>query len=168
MTPCTWSLVQIFMTHAMPLSAVDGHPLFGNIDGRLYMNLSLLASVSALLGFGRQRFAALNEPFFGRIPDGVEMPMIPFSRWRIVPTMVATRIRVEMRTRRRRARARGPPPEAQPRLPLAFGSMPSARIRSALAGPGTVPAGCLYQPFGSALSGSSRTFRIVNIPPMSM
>ena len=104
MTPCTWSLVQIFMTHAMPLSAVDGHPLFGNIGGRLYMNLSLLASVSALFGFGRQRFAALNEPFFGRIPDGVEIPMIPFSRWRIVPRMVATRIRVEMRTRARLAR----------------------------------------------------------------
>jgi autotransporter-associated beta strand protein len=44
----------------------------------------------------------------------------------------------------------------------------SIRSSSSLAGPATVPSGCLYQPGSSYLSMSSRTLMTVNMPPMSM
>ena len=49
MTPLTWSLVQIFMTHAMADTGL-GFPGHGNIGGRFYMNLSATESVARALG----------------------------------------------------------------------------------------------------------------------
>lgn len=82
MTPCTWSFVQRFMEDTLPLSNITGYPLFGNIGGRFYLNLSVMASLAAVVGIKPQRFARLNEPIFGRIPEGVEVPLIPMPRWR--------------------------------------------------------------------------------------
>lgn len=48
------------------------------------------------------------------------------------------------------------------------GRTPSACMRAGSAGPATVPGGCSYQLAGSVPSGCSRTFRTVNMPPMSM
>ncbi len=49
-------------------------------------------SASALFGVGRKRFVALTEEMFGRIPDDLEVPHVPLSRWRILRTFVPEEI----------------------------------------------------------------------------
>ena len=50
MTPCTWSLVKIFLDDTLPMSAIDGQSLSGNIGGRLYINLSVIVTLAAAFG----------------------------------------------------------------------------------------------------------------------
>ncbi len=99
MTPCTWSLVQRFMADAMRLVSFDGYTIMGNIGGRFYMNLSLMASFVVVLGIKPQRFAAMIEDVFGRIPEGVEIPLIPFSRFDILRRLLPVSIRSRWRAR---------------------------------------------------------------------
>lgn len=91
MTPCTWSLVQIFMSEAMALSAVGRHRLSGNIGGRFYLNLSLTLAVGSALGLSRLVRQA-SEQAFGRIPDDVEVPSLPMARRRVVWLAVASAV----------------------------------------------------------------------------
>ncbi|MEV0697903.1 PEP/pyruvate-binding domain-containing protein [Saccharopolyspora sp. NPDC050389] len=83
MTPCTWSLVEIFMSETMALSRVGPHRLSGNIGGRFYLNLSLTFAVGNALGLGSLVRSA-SEQAFGRIPEDVKVPALPMSRWRVV------------------------------------------------------------------------------------
>jgi pyruvate,water dikinase len=98
MTPCTWSLIQIFIADTMAISAVSRHPLIGNIGGRFYMNLSVLATLAAAFGLGSRRFAEANEQVFGYLPAGMEIPKLPISRWSVIrsvlPVAIAMRRRV--------------------------------------------------------------------------
>lgn len=50
MTPCTWSLLQIYMAEAFPATLLGNYPFADNIGGRFYMNVSLVVSVGAALG----------------------------------------------------------------------------------------------------------------------
>ena len=97
MTPCTWSLVQIFIADTMPVPAIDGHRLIGNIGGRFYMNLSVLATLAAAFGLSHKRFAEANEQAFGRLPAGLEIPLVPVSRWRVLRTMLPIALRLRRR-----------------------------------------------------------------------
>ncbi|MCX6046419.1 MAG: PEP/pyruvate-binding domain-containing protein, partial [Chloroflexi bacterium] len=99
MTPCTWSLVQIFIADSMPVPEIDGHRLTGNIGGRFYMNLSALATLAAAFGFSQKRFAEANEQAFGRLPDGVEIPLVPISRWRVLRVMLPIALRFRRQVR---------------------------------------------------------------------
>ena len=94
MTPCTWSLIQVMILEVVPLPALDGYHVMGNIGGHSYMNLSLLYSLAAAFGMGRQRFIDLNENFFGRIPDTLEIPLIPLSRWSLLPKLLPDIVRL--------------------------------------------------------------------------
>ncbi|MEV6227389.1 PEP/pyruvate-binding domain-containing protein [Saccharopolyspora shandongensis] len=89
MTPCTWSLVEIFMSETMALSRVGPHRLSGNIGGRFYLNLSLTFAVGNALGLGSLVRAA-SEQAFGRIPADVAVPALPMSRWRVVRSALAS------------------------------------------------------------------------------
>ncbi|WP_327585110.1 PEP-utilizing enzyme [Nonomuraea sp. NBC_00507] len=80
MTPCTWSLVQAFMSEIMILGDLGGHPICGNIGGRVYMNMSLTASLGAALGITK-KIKETQEPVYGRLPEGIETPRLPMSRW---------------------------------------------------------------------------------------
>jgi pyruvate,water dikinase len=93
MTPCTWSLLKIFIADTMPVPDMGQHRLIGNIGGRFYMNLSVLATLAAAFGFSRQRFAEANEQTFGRLPAGVEIPLVPVSRWQVLRTMLPVALR---------------------------------------------------------------------------
>ncbi|GAA2870946.1 hypothetical protein GCM10010517_31240 [Streptosporangium fragile] len=86
MTPCTWSLVQIFIHEAMSASAMPGFPLVGNIGGRFYMNLSVVVSIARALGMG-SRLGAI-EHVFGKLPPGLDVPLLPASRWQIVKVVL--------------------------------------------------------------------------------
>ncbi|MEV5535730.1 PEP/pyruvate-binding domain-containing protein [Saccharopolyspora shandongensis] len=89
MTPCTWSLVEIFMSETMALSRVGPHRLSGNIGGRFYLNLSLTFAVGNALGLGSLVRAA-SEQAFGHIPADVAVPVLPMSRWRVVRSALAS------------------------------------------------------------------------------
>jgi pyruvate,water dikinase len=97
MTPSAWSLIQIFIGDTMPVPEMDGHPLIGNIGGHFYMNISVLATLAATFGLSRARFAEANEQAFGRLPAGVELPLVPVSRWRVVRTMLPIAVRYRRR-----------------------------------------------------------------------
>ncbi|WP_449061921.1 PEP/pyruvate-binding domain-containing protein [Planomonospora algeriensis] len=80
MTPCTWSLVQAFIDEIMIVGNLGGHPYCGNIGGRVYMNMSLTASLGRALGITK-KIKDAQEPVYGRLPEGIETPLLPMSRW---------------------------------------------------------------------------------------
>ncbi|WP_440105182.1 PEP/pyruvate-binding domain-containing protein [Streptosporangium sp. H16] len=86
MTPSTWSLVQIFIGEAMSTSALPGFTMVGNIGGRFYMNLSVVFSVARALGM-RRRLGAV-EQVFGRLPRGLDVPLLPASRRQIIRSVL--------------------------------------------------------------------------------
>jgi rifampicin phosphotransferase len=88
MTPCTWSLVQIFLADTLPVPAIDGHSLSGNIGGRLYINLSVIVTLATSFGLSRERSADAYAQAFGRIPAGMEIPPAPISRSRVLREML--------------------------------------------------------------------------------
>jgi pyruvate,water dikinase len=81
MTPCTWSLVRILLDNADP-SVGPYH--YGNIGGRLYANLSEAASLVAAFGIKPKAFAGMIEDGFGKLPEGLEIPVVPLSPWRLL------------------------------------------------------------------------------------
>ncbi|GII78410.1 hypothetical protein Sru01_33920 [Sphaerisporangium rufum] len=93
MTPATWSFVRSFMQGAMRTSSVPGMEAYGRIGGRFYMNLSMAATLAATFGM-RRRFAAEAEAVFGRIPPGMEIPLVPISRWKIIRRILPSVIRL--------------------------------------------------------------------------
>ncbi|TWF80779.1 pyruvate,water dikinase [Pseudonocardia hierapolitana] len=93
MTPCTWSLVQLFMSRAMPTLSLAGFRGYGNIGGRFYLNLSLSAAMSGLVGISEARFRSLTENTFGRLPAGVAIPPVPLSRMQVLRRLVPTAVR---------------------------------------------------------------------------
>jgi pyruvate,water dikinase len=76
MTPCTWSLVRILLDNADP--SIGPYP-YGNIGGRLYKNLSEAASLVSAFGISPRRFAKMIETGFGRLPEGIEIPVVRLS-----------------------------------------------------------------------------------------
>ncbi|MGH4025513.1 MAG: PEP/pyruvate-binding domain-containing protein [Pseudonocardiaceae bacterium] len=88
MTPCTWSLVQIFMSEAMSVSSIGPHRICGNIGGRFYLNLSLALSIGSALGVS-EFVRRSSEQAFGRIPPDVQVPHLPMPRWQILRATVA-------------------------------------------------------------------------------
>ncbi|GAA5138159.1 PEP/pyruvate-binding domain-containing protein [Pseudonocardia adelaidensis] len=93
MTPATWSLVQLFMSRAMPTLTLPGFRGYGNIGGRFYLNLSLSAAMSRLVGISETRFRSLTESTFGRLPAGVAIPPVPLSRAKVLRLLVPTAVR---------------------------------------------------------------------------
>ena len=93
MTPLTWSLIQIYGDEVNPLQLPGNHPTFGNIGGRVYLNMSYMYSMMRTIGMSRERINKESEEFFGHLPDGLDIPRIPYGRWqvirRVVPRVVA-------------------------------------------------------------------------------
>lgn len=79
MTPCTWSVVQRYITESAGPQIQAGHPLFGNIRGRLYMNLSVSSTVARKLGAG-WIIEEMSRQAFGPVPDDLEIPEAPMTR----------------------------------------------------------------------------------------
>lgn len=95
MTPATWSFVQLFIHEAMSASTLPGFDLVGNIGGRFYMNLSVTVSVARALGMG-SRLSAV-EQVFGKIPPGLDVPMVRVSRWKIIKAVLPMALRIRKR-----------------------------------------------------------------------
>ncbi|MEV0614008.1 PEP/pyruvate-binding domain-containing protein [Nonomuraea sp. NPDC050404] len=97
MTPITWSFVRLFIEEAMSASALPGFDLVGNIGGRFYMNLSVVYSVAGALGM-RGRLGAV-EQVFGKLPPGLDVPMVKVSRWQIIKRVVPMAVHIRRRVR---------------------------------------------------------------------
>jgi pyruvate,water dikinase len=52
MTPATWSMVQVFMSDAMATASVPPYRGWGRIGGRVYLNVSVMSSLSGPLAWG--------------------------------------------------------------------------------------------------------------------
>lgn len=98
MTPVTWSFVRLFIAEAMSASTIPGFDLVGNIGGRFYMNLSIAFSVARAFGL-RSRRSAL-EQVFGRVPAGLDVPMLDASRWELLRRVLPVAVQVRRRVRR--------------------------------------------------------------------
>lgn len=96
MTPCTWSIVQRFMMDAMVVQYILGHALYGNIGGRFYMNLSVMTAMASAIGL-RKKNAAAMEMVFGRVPDGVDVPIPKMPWWKLLMEMGPEAFRAKRR-----------------------------------------------------------------------
>jgi pyruvate,water dikinase len=105
MTPATWSAVQLFMDALMPpRPTANPHPFIGNIGGRFYFNVSLAASLFAALGFGRARLHHEMEELYGRVPPGLEIPLVPFAPVAVLARLLPFGVRAKRRVMADRAR----------------------------------------------------------------
>ncbi|MET8865808.1 PEP/pyruvate-binding domain-containing protein [Nonomuraea sp. NPDC004580] len=98
MTPITWSYVRLFIAEAMSASTMPGFDLVGNIGGRFYMNLSVLHTVAAAIGV--KSLLGAVEQVFGKLPPGLEVPLLGLSRWEIVKRVLPEAVGIRLRVRR--------------------------------------------------------------------
>lgn len=77
MTPSTWSLWRIHHYDANPIKMPGRIPFCGNICGRPYLNLSLLASLFRAIGRDVRR--EMQGDMIGSAPDEMNIPLIRFS-----------------------------------------------------------------------------------------
>ncbi|MGB0388578.1 MAG: PEP/pyruvate-binding domain-containing protein [Ardenticatenaceae bacterium] len=88
MTPFTWSIMQAYFRNNMIGFESRRLPMGGNIGGRLYMNISLFISATDAIGLSRQKMMRLLAEAFGHVPTEIEIPTTPFSRWRLLRTLI--------------------------------------------------------------------------------
>ncbi|UCC64410.1 MAG: hypothetical protein JSV36_04955, partial [Anaerolineae bacterium] len=92
MTPSSWSLWQ----KVMGTMKIGGLSSFGNIGGRLYVNYSVLYSMSLKL---KKRVEELDV-FVGRPPANVGIPVIPVSSMRLILDMIPLVVKMMPRVMR--------------------------------------------------------------------
>jgi rifampicin phosphotransferase len=102
MTPCSWSLLQFVIADMMPTLYIGGYSPIGNIGGRPYLNVSVLMTMVAAAGMKRKRLFEAIGDIFGRVPDDLEIPLLPVSRWTVLRTVVPAVIRNRRRIRTNR------------------------------------------------------------------
>ena len=59
MTPATWSMVQVFLTDAMATASIPPYVGYGRIGGRIYLNLSVMMTLSAAVGVSQRSYRSL-------------------------------------------------------------------------------------------------------------
>ena len=77
-TPLSWSVWALFHSETMLVSA--DYPAAGNICGRSYVNLSFFVSMYMAMGKDIRGAIQEAEELLGRIPEGIEIPLVPVSR----------------------------------------------------------------------------------------
>jgi phosphohistidine swiveling domain-containing protein len=98
-TPCSRSLLKIVFDDMMPTLFIGGYAPVGYIGGRLYMNLSLMMTIFAAVGMKRKRLFEATGDIFGRVPDDLDIPVLPVSRWTVLRTMLPATLRNRRRIR---------------------------------------------------------------------
>ena len=84
MTPATWSMVQVFLSDAMATASVPPYLGYGRIGGRIYLNVSVMKSLSGAVGVTENRFRTLSAEVFGQLPEDLEIPPVPAGRLAIL------------------------------------------------------------------------------------
>lgn len=104
MTPLTWSAFQIFFEETFPFRIPGSHPIGGNIGGRFYLNISMMAAFVKSLGFSWERLKEEGEELIGILPEEVDVPFVPISRLAIIRHLVPSVIRIRRNVLQRRKR----------------------------------------------------------------
>jgi phosphohistidine swiveling domain-containing protein len=85
MTPLTWSVAQFTFKDLIYL---PGYSMLGIVGGWPYFNFSGLATAFHVLGLNRKQTINMMEELLNlRLPAGVEVPLIPYPRWKIIPVL---------------------------------------------------------------------------------
>ena len=100
MTPATWSMVQVFLTDAMATASIPPYVGYGRIGGRIYLNLSVLVTLSAAVGINQQSYRSLTEEVFGRLPDDLEIPPVKARKRDIIRAVLPMALHVIGEARR--------------------------------------------------------------------
>ncbi|MGI9059096.1 MAG: PEP/pyruvate-binding domain-containing protein [Ktedonobacteraceae bacterium] len=98
-TPCSRSLLQIVFDDMMPTLFIGGYSPIGYIGGRLYMNLSVMMTIMAAVGMKRKRLIEATGDIFGRVPDDLDIPVLPVPRWTVLRTVLPATLRNRRRIR---------------------------------------------------------------------
>jgi rifampicin phosphotransferase len=100
MTPATWSMVQVFLTDAMATASIPPFVGYGRIGGRIYLNLSVLMTLSAAVGVSEKRYRSLTEEVFGRLPADLEIPPVQAHRLEVLRAVLPMGLHVLGEARR--------------------------------------------------------------------
>jgi pyruvate,water dikinase len=96
MTPLTYTVLRLIFGQWVVLPGYDS---VGNIGGRPYLNISVFATVFRAIGKGRQGLLdAIEGTLYMRLPESMEIPVIPLSRWRR-PSILVNLVRMRMKER---------------------------------------------------------------------
>ena len=94
MTPATWSMVQVFLNDAMATASIPPYVGYGRIGGHIYLNVSVMKTLSGIVGVNERNFRALTEEVFGHLPDDVEIPPVPASWAQVMRSVVPVALHV--------------------------------------------------------------------------
>ena len=85
-TPLSWSILRAIDEEQMP--APGFYSFSGNICGRAYSNMSVLLSIYP--AFGRDMTPTLEKlnDIFGKLPEGIDIPIYPFGRLNLIKAMI--------------------------------------------------------------------------------
>ena len=100
MTPATWSMVQVFLSDAMATASVPPYRGWGRIGGRVYLNVSVMMSLSGAAGVGERRFRSLTAEVFGQLPEDLEIPPVPARRLTMLRAIAPMAVHVLREARR--------------------------------------------------------------------
>lgn len=96
-TPFSWSVIRALDEEQQ---IIPGHYLMsGNICGRVYSNVSLPVSAFQALGFNPRSILAKMSNVFGKLPEGIDIPVYPFSKCCLIKSLVPRIIYSSKRTR---------------------------------------------------------------------
>jgi rifampicin phosphotransferase len=86
MTPLTWTVQQqIYESWKL----IPGYQSSGNIGGRIYLNLSVYASVLGALGKNKRDIIRFLEGLlYSQIPESMEIPLITLSKRSIISVLI--------------------------------------------------------------------------------
>ena len=94
MTPATWSMVQVFLHDAMATASIPPYVGYGRIGGHIYLNVSVMKTLSGIVGVNERSFRTLTEEVFGHLPDDVEIPPVPASWAKVMRSVVPVALHV--------------------------------------------------------------------------
>jgi rifampicin phosphotransferase len=100
MTPATWSMVQVFLTDAMATASIPPYVGYGRIGGRIYLNVSVMMTLSATVGVSEKRYRNLTEEVFGKLPADLEIPPVKARRRDIIRAVLPMAVHVLREARR--------------------------------------------------------------------
>lgn len=100
LTPAAWSMVQVFLNDAMATSSIPPHLGYGQIGGRVYLNLAVMYGLARLLGVSERRMRAMTQEVLGRVPDELPVPPLRASRLKLLASTIPVAVDVQRRARR--------------------------------------------------------------------
>ncbi|MEL7565810.1 MAG: PEP/pyruvate-binding domain-containing protein [Dehalobacterium sp.] len=97
--PFSWSIAR-FLDDAM--NFIPGYYVFsGNICGKPYMNISKrVSAIAVVTGKDARSALKLLGDLYGELPEGMQMPLYPFSRLGVLKVMLPIVIRIAKKSRK--------------------------------------------------------------------